>query len=222
MLVKDCMTRHPAMISPQAPAAEAQEIMSENKVRHLPVVGNGKKLVGLITRECLAMKPDTLGSLNVWEISRYLSNLTVKDVMLKLSEVHTIEANRTVERAARTLADYKIGCLPVLENGFVVGILSEVDLLRSYQEMLGLPTEGVRVTMRMPEKSKKKETGFARLITAVSDQDWGIMGIGSYPAPRRPGFWDVVLKIPNVTSAEVQEVLIQVEEQEIVDIRDVV
>ncbi len=222
MLVKDCMTRHPIMVSETAPAAKAQEIMMENKIRHLPVVGDGKRLQGLVTRQTLAMKPDTLSSLSVWEITRYLSNLSVKKVMLKTKEVYTIAPKKTVERAASIMEENKIGCLPVVEEGVVVGILSEVDLLRSYQEMLGLPTEGVRVTMRMPEKPKSPRSGFAALTTAVSDQGWGIMGVGSFPAPRRPGFWDVVLKIPGVELADVQAVLSQVPDQEIVDIREVV
>ena len=48
------------------------------------------------------------------------------------------------------------------------------------------------------------------------------MGIGSFPTPRHEGFYDVVLKIPNVTKEEVKAILSQVDEQEIVDIRDVV
>lgn len=53
MLVKNCMTRHPIMIAPEKLASEAQKIMAENNVRHLPVVGDGKRLLGLITRERL-------------------------------------------------------------------------------------------------------------------------------------------------------------------------
>ncbi|MFQ5419356.1 MAG: CBS domain-containing protein, partial [Anaerolineae bacterium] len=134
MLVKDCMTRHPIMIAPETLAAEAQKIMSENNVRHLPVVGDGKRLAGLITRERLSLKPDVLGSLNVWEITRFLSELTVEKVMLRAEHVHTIDPTRTVERAARMMTDYKVGCLPVTEDDVVVGIISEIDLLHSYQD----------------------------------------------------------------------------------------
>src|SRR5262245_51509025 len=98
MLVKDCMTRHPIMIPPSTFATEAQHIMTENHVRHLPVVGDGKKLLGLLTRNRLSIKPDTLSSLNVWEITRFLSNLTVEKIMLKADQVYTIEPHKTVER----------------------------------------------------------------------------------------------------------------------------
>lgn len=218
MLVKDCMTRHPIMIPPTMPAAEAQKILQESKIRHLPVVGSGKKLLGLVTRARLAIKPDIMGSLNVWEITRYLSNLTVKDIMLDVKEVHTIEPDRTIERAAQYVAEHKIGCLPVVEDGMVVGMLSEVDLLHAFQEMLGLPSQGVRVTMRMPNKQGE----FAKLMKVLSEQGWGVMGIGTFPSRRAEGMYDAVLKIPNVTKEQVREALSKVPEQEVVDVRDVV
>ncbi|MFQ5575509.1 MAG: CBS domain-containing protein [Anaerolineae bacterium] len=218
MLVKDCMTRHPIMIPPTMPAAEAQKIMAENKIRHLPVISDGKRLLGLITRQRLALKPDMLGSLNVWEITRHLSNLTVKKVMLPAKEVHTIVPDKTVERAARTMTDHKIGCLPVIDDEVVVGIITEADLLLSFQEMLGLHTEGVRVTVRQPDQVGEG----IKLIKAVSEQGWPIMGMAGCPAPRRPGYYDVVLKIAGVSLSQVQEVVSRVSEQEIVDIRTVV
>jgi acetoin utilization protein AcuB len=219
MLVKDCMTRHPIMIAPEIPATEAQKIMGENKVRHLPVVGDGKRLLGLITRQRLALKPDTLASLDIWEISRYLVNLTAEKVMVKRDDVYTIEPDRTVERAARMMSDHKIGCLPVIEDGdVVIGVLTEVDLLRSFQEMLGLPAEGVRVTVRMPNK----EGEFAKLTSTIAANGMGIMGIGSFPSPRRSGYYDMVLKIPEASVDKVQDVLSGIPDQEIVDIREVV
>ncbi|MEW5959488.1 MAG: CBS domain-containing protein [Chloroflexota bacterium] len=218
MLVKDCMTRHPVMIPPTTSAAEAERIMGENKIRHLPVVGDGKRLEGLVTRQRFTLKPDTMASLNVWEITRYLSNLKVKDIMLKANDVFTITPDRTIERAARVMTDHKVGCLPVIEEKVVVGMLSEVDLLRSFQEMLGLPAEGVRVTMRMPDR----EGEFAKLTDIIARHGLGIMGIGSFPSPRRPGFYDMVLKIPRATLDEIKSVLSQVPDQEIVDIREVV
>jgi acetoin utilization protein AcuB len=215
MLVKDCMTRHPVMISPTTKAAEAENVMTENMIRHLPVVGDGKRLEGLITRQSLAIKPDLLGSLNVWEITRYLANMTVKQVMVRAGEVITIGPDKTIERAARTMTESKVGCLPVIDEGVVVGIITEVDVMNAFQNMLGLPASGIRVTVRMPDKKGQ----FARLTSALSSNGWGIMGIGSFPSPRNPGFYDVVLKMPDVEADAVREALSQIPEQEIVDIR---
>jgi acetoin utilization protein AcuB len=219
MLVKERMTRHPIIIAPSTKAIEAQQIMAENNIRHLPVASDGKRLEGLVTRNRLSLKPDILGSLNMWEISRQLSNLTVKDVMVKRENVFTITANRTIERAAKMMADHKIGCLPVLDaDGMVEGIISEVDVLHSYQELMGLPAEGLRVTVRMPNKKGE----FAKLMRVLGENEWGVMGIGTYPTHRQEGMYDAVLKIPQVTADAVRTAFSQIEGQEVVDIRDVV
>jgi CBS domain-containing protein len=57
MLVKDYMTRHPLMAEPTTSIIEAQRYMGENNVRHLPVVGDGKRLLGLVTRQSLLVQP---------------------------------------------------------------------------------------------------------------------------------------------------------------------
>jgi acetoin utilization protein AcuB len=110
-----------------------------------------------------------------------------------------------------------IGCLPVIdEDGVVIGLITETDLLRSFEVMLGLPVPGVRVTIRMPNQWGE----FDKLMSVVGKQ-WGVMGIGTYPSPRKEGYYDTVLKIPNVELDAVQEILGRIPGQEIVDIRKV-
>ncbi|MDJ0752035.1 MAG: CBS domain-containing protein [Ardenticatenaceae bacterium] len=220
MLVKDCMTRHPIMIAPETLANEAQQIMTTNRVRHLPVVGDGKRLKGLVTAKSFALKSDSISSLNVWEISRRLANLRVKDVMVKKIDILTASANMTVERAAVMLNEARQSALVVLENpDIVVGILTEVDIMNALQLMLGLPTEGIRVTIRMPNRKGE----FQKINDFLNDKDWCVMGIGTYPSPRVEGdFYDMVLKLPDTTIEEVREGLGKIEDHQIIDIRDVV
>ena len=216
MLVKDYMTRHPIMIPPTMPAAEAQKIIVENKLRHLPVVGDGKRPLGLITRDRLRIPPAELGSLNVWEITRYLSNLTVKDVMVKERDLVTIGPEATVEEAAQAMAKDKIGCLPVVKDNVVVGIITETDMLVNLADLLGGYVSGVRITVRLPGKVG----GYAKIIGAISAQGWGMYATGSVPAPKREGYWDIVLKVRDVSAKDVVSVLEQVEACEIVDLRE--
>lgn len=217
MLVKDYMTRHPIMISPTTPAAEAQKLMIENKVRHLPVIGSGKRLLGLVTRERLRIPPADLGSLNVWEISRFLSDLTVGDVMVKGDDLITTGPDTTLEEAAQVMVENKIGCLPVLEEGIVVGVITETDMLVQLADLLGAYVPGVRVTVRMPDKVGEA----AKVTGAIASQGWGIYASGSHAAPKRPGYWDIVLKIQGGSKEEVIATLEQVEDQEIVDVREI-
>ena len=216
MLVKDCMTRHPIMISPSTAATEVQKVMVENDVRHLPIVVDGKRLVGLVTRQSLTLQTDQLGSLNVWEISRYLTNLTAEKIMTK--DVRTVDSNITAEQAAKMMMENKIGCLVVVEDGIVIGILSEVDLLYVFQQMLGLPEPGIRVTLRMPNRQGE----FAKLMGALGDNNIGVLAIGTYPTQKRAGYYDAILKTRNITAEKLREVFSQIPDHEIVDIRDVV
>ena len=215
MLVKDYMTRHPIMISPETPASEAQKIMTENDVRHLPVVGDGKRILGLVSRNRLRVPPTDLGSLNVWEISRILSDLKVKDVMVKKKELITIKPDKTLEEAAQLLIKNKIGSLPVLEDGIVVGIISEFDLLAELSNLLGGNVEGVRVTICMPNKIGE----FAKAYTAIAEKGWAIYASGGVPTPKKPDYWDQVIKIRNVSLEEIVPVLEAIEGQEVVDVR---
>src|SRR5262249_12142038 len=126
MLVKDYMTRHPIMIEPNRRVVEAQRLMGENNIRHLPVVADGKRLLGLVTRQRLAIRPEQLGSMDVWELTRYLADLTVSKVMIAGSELRTIGPNATIEEAADLMIANKISGVPVVEDGnIVVGIITE-------------------------------------------------------------------------------------------------
>jgi acetoin utilization protein AcuB len=216
MLVKDYMTRHPIMVPPSMPAAEAQKIMVENKVRHLPVVGDGKRPLGLVSRQRLRIPPAELGSLNVWEITRFLADLTVKDVMVKGSDMLTIEPEATMEDAAQIMAEKKIGCLPVVEKNVVVGVITETDMLVELADLLGAGVPGTRITVRLPGRVG----GYAKIITAISNRGWGMYATGSVPAPKREGYWDIVLKIRDVSPEEVVSALEEVEACEIMDVRE--
>ncbi|MEJ2485700.1 MAG: CBS domain-containing protein [Anaerolineales bacterium] len=218
MLVRDYMTKHPIMISPEALVTKAQQIIVENKVRHLPVVTDGKRLVGLVTRNRLNIPPSDLTSFNVWEISRILSKLKVKDVMVKQEDLVTIHQEAVIEDAAAIMCRNKIGCLPVVdEDGIVIGIISEIDLLAELSSILGGGVKGVRVTIRVPDKVGE----FAKVTTAIASKGWGIYSSGGVPAPKTPDYWDMVLKVRNVTIDELAEVLKKIEGQEIRDIREI-
>jgi acetoin utilization protein AcuB len=139
--------------------------------------------------------------------------------MVKARDVTTITADRTIERASQIMAEKKIGCMPVVEDEtVVVGIVTETDMLRSFQEMLGLPSPGVRVTVRMPDRQGE----FARLIAVLAEHHWGVMGVGTFPSRRHPGFYDAVLKIPDATIEQVRDTLSAIPDQEVVDVRTAV
>lgn len=215
MLVRDCMTRHPIMITPTTPAAEAHRLMATNTIRHLPVVGDGKRLLGMVTEESLRLPPEQLGSLNVWEIGRMLNNLSVKRMMVPAKSVATVSPDETAEKAARLMNEKRITGMPVIEDGVVTGIVTDTDLLDVLAEMLAFSADGVRVTVRMVDRPGE----FVKLIAALAKHEIGVMGIGTYPSPKREGYYDCVIKTVGGTAETVKAALEGVSDQQITDIR---
>ncbi len=215
MFVKDYMTRHPVMVEPEISIVEAQGIMAETHVRHLPVVKKGKQLVGLVTRERMRIPPTELTSLNVWEITRFLSDMTVADVMVKRENVITTEPDVALEEAAQIMIGNKIGSLPVLEEGVVIGIITEIDMMAQLTALLGGTVPGVRATVRMPNRKGE----LAKVSGAISEQGWGIYASGGVPTPKDPDHWDCVIKVRDVPKEDLRAVLAKIEGQEIIDLR---
>lgn len=215
MFVRDYMTRHPVMAEPSMSIVEAQGIMAEMQVRHLPVVETGKRLVGLVTRQTMRIPPTELASLNVWEITRFLSNLKLQDVMVKRANVVTTQPDVALEEAAQTMIANKVGCLPVLEDDVVIGIITEIDMMAQLADLLGGNVPGVRATIRMPNKKGE----LAKVTGAISSQGWGIYASGGVRTPKDPDHWDCVLKVRDVPKEDLLAVLKTIEGQEVIDVR---
>ena len=128
--VRDLMTISCVTAPPTMPVLEARQLMLEKRIRHL-LVTDGPKLVGIVTdRDIRLNLPSPATGLSVWEINYLLARMTVAAVMSK--SVVTLESGRDATEAAQLLLDHKIGALPVVDGGDLVGIITETDLLRAF------------------------------------------------------------------------------------------
>jgi acetoin utilization protein AcuB len=127
-LVKDWMTCDPVTITSQTTLPEAHRLMKEQSIRHLPVVDNGK-LVGIVTRgDIRAAEPSDVTSLSVFELHYLLAKLSAKQFMTR--DPVTVMPLTTIDHAAQIMLENKIGGLPVIERGKLVGIITESDIFR--------------------------------------------------------------------------------------------
>jgi acetoin utilization protein AcuB len=134
--VRDWMTRRVVSIRPDARLGEAAALMRTRKIRHLPVVERGGRLVGVVTARDLRQAlfapsvRDGLENLRV-----VLDSLAVRDVMTR--GVISVRAATSIREAARLMHERKVGALPVVERDRLVGLLTESDILDGFHRVLG-------------------------------------------------------------------------------------
>jgi acetoin utilization protein AcuB len=134
MQVKNQMSRKVVTIPPPTSILRAMEVMRENSIRHLPVV-NGEDLVGLVTE----------GDLRQASILSMVDKVSIEDVMIK--KPFTISPEASIEEAAKIIYLHKIGGLPVVKGMKLVGIITIVDLLESFIQLLGILKSSSRIDL---------------------------------------------------------------------------
>ncbi len=151
MLVGKRMTHPVITISPEIPIIDALDLMKKEHIRRLPVIKDGG-LVGIVSdKDLMNASPSGATSLSMWELNYLVSKIKVKEIMV--TQVLTVVENDTIEKAARIMADNKIGGLPVMRGEDLVGIITETDLFKLFIEMMGTRQKGVRVTTIVPNQS---------------------------------------------------------------------
>ncbi|GIW31933.1 MAG: hypothetical protein KatS3mg071_2107 [Meiothermus sp.] len=130
MLVKDFMTPDPQVVTPDVAVPEAAQIMKKGGFRRLPVVEEGR-LVGIVTdRDLKEAMPSDATSLSIWEINYLISRLSVGEIMTR--DPITVADTLPLQAAAKLMLEHKVGGLPVVHEGKLVGIVTVTDVLRAF------------------------------------------------------------------------------------------
>jgi acetoin utilization protein AcuB len=146
LLVKDSMTREVAVISPEASAADALALCREKRIRHLPVAEGGR-LVGIVSDRDLRSATPAPGDPGRAEA---LHRIRTSDVMTR--GVITTHPDDPIEEAAERMREKKIGCLPVVEDDSLVGIITSSDVLEALVRLMGTHEPGSRLEVSMPDR----------------------------------------------------------------------
>jgi acetoin utilization protein AcuB len=150
MFVSDWMARKVFTVSPDDSIAEAAKLAKEKGIKHLPVV-QGEKLKGILSdRDIKEYVPSKATSLDVYELHYLLAKTKVKEVMK--TKVYTTAPDTPIEEAAMLMRDQKIGCLPVIENNKVVGIISDRDIFKVLVDITGVRHGGHRVSVMVEDR----------------------------------------------------------------------
>lgn len=214
MLVKHRMTKNPITVKPDLPIAEALEWMRREKIRHFPVVDKKDKLVGIVARDdLLYASPSPVTSLSMWEVTYLMSQVTVAEAMTK--DVITVSEDTPLEEAARILFDEKIGSLPVMRDGMLVGIITESDLFEAFLELFGGHERGVRLTVLAPYY----KGSLADISTKITEAGGLILALNVFEGAD-PSNWGCTLKVTDIEKDELLEVVEPLIE-EVLDVREI-
>jgi acetoin utilization protein AcuB len=146
LLVEDSMTREVTTLVPEATAEEALGLSRRRRVRHFPVVDDGT-LVGVVSDRDLRSATPVLGDPGR---AAALKEILVSQVMSR--EPVTADPRDPIELAANVMRERHIGCLPVVETGRLVGIITASDVMEALVYLVGAHEPGSRMEISVPDR----------------------------------------------------------------------
>jgi acetoin utilization protein AcuB len=166
-------------LSPDNTLLKAMNLVQQKGIRYLPVV-DGKKVVGMVTEHDVRKAGSSdASSLSIYELNYLLDKVKVSKFMTK--KVITVLPQEPIEVAAKKIYDHKIGALPVVEKGELVGLITSSDILEFFIEVLGINEPSVRVELELENR-----TG-ALADAAKILKDLGLYLVSVITLPRQEG-----------------------------------
>lgn len=157
MLVRECMTPHPIKVHPESDPLAALGLCKSARIRRLPVVDAEDHVVGVVTRNMLEQFLAKAPSPGVMKRQHSIEQVMVSPAL-------SVAPDYPLEEAARLMVIHKIGSLPVVEEGKLIGIITETDIFKQFVEILGGQTAASRLTVRVPDTPGS----LAKVVNAVA------------------------------------------------------
>lgn len=169
-------------------------------------------MMGIISdKDLIHAAPSDATSLSVWEINYLVSRIHVKDVMT--TNVLSVTEDTPIEEAARIMADNKIGGLPVMSDGGVVGLITETDLFKILLELMGAREKGVRVTVVVPDRPGE----LSELTQAIARAGGSFVALGQFCGEDTTNRI-VTFKVTGISEAQARDAVTPVVDR-VVDVR---
>jgi len=190
MFVREHMTTSPISVSQGMPILEALNLMKKQKIRHLPVVEKDR-LIGLVSeRTLLTVSPSPATTLSVFEINYLMSKMVIKEVMIKQPIV--ISPAASIEEAALLMREHKIGCLPVVEDDRLVGIITQTDVFEAMIKIFGLRRAGTRLVVETGDRVG----ALADILSVVREHKMNVIGVACLEKDDRK--FEIMLRLSTV------------------------
>ena len=213
MLVGERMSQPVITIPPDMSMFDALNLMKKEHIRRLPVVDKKGNLIGMVSEnDLLHASPSDATSLSIWEVTYLVSKIQIKRIMAK--EVIMVTKDTPLEEAARIMADNKIGGVPVVQEGKVIGIITETDLFKIFLELLGAREKGVRLAALI----KYTPGQLANITKIIFELGGNIIALGTFLGESSENR-EITMKVSGINSDTLRKSLDPYVEK-IIDIRE--
>jgi acetoin utilization protein AcuB len=176
MNVAKRMKCNPVFVDEGDSMKKAMDLLKEHEIRHLPVLKDGERLVGILSeRDIKQASPSPATALEIREIYYLLDKVKVKQIMTR--RPYTVSSSAPIEEAALIIREKKIGCLPVVDDGKLVGILTETDIIDSFIEAMGVNGPGYRIEIALANRPGM----LFEVLKLLKDFDVNIVSVATSP-----------------------------------------
>jgi acetoin utilization protein AcuB len=148
MKVEEIMKTDVITLIPDDTIATAVETMKTQKIRHIPIVDEDRKVIGIISdRDIKDASP------SIFHRDEHLDAFQMPLKTIMKTEVITGHPFDFVEEIAALFYEHRIGCLPIIKEGKLVGIVTETDLLHTFVQLTGAHQPGSHIEVKVPNRS---------------------------------------------------------------------
>lgn len=200
MLVEQIMNSAPYTLTKEHTIRDAMKLMREKKIRHIPIITAQREVIGVVTQRDLK---EALPSSLEPNKREHLLDVTVDQFMVKNPIMaHPLD---TVEDLALTFYDTKVGCLPVISNGELVGIVTTTDLLYTYVELTGAHQPGSKIEIRIEDVPGT----LAHITQIMASTNTNVQSVLVYPDEKSENHRVLSIRVQTVNPIELIEALLK-------------
>lgn len=200
MLVEQIMNATPHTLTKDSTIRDAMTLMREQKIRHIPIITTNREVIGVVTQRDLK---EALPSSLEPDEREHLLDVTVERFMIKNPIMaHPLD---TVEDLALTFYDTKVGCLPVISNGELVGIVTTTDLLYTYVELTGAHQPGSKIEIRIEDVPGT----LAGITQIMANTNTNVQSVLVYPDELSKNHRVLSIRVQTVNPIELIEALLK-------------
>ncbi|WP_077621239.1 acetoin utilization AcuB family protein [Sediminibacillus massiliensis] len=196
MLVEEIMKTEVITLPPEASIQQALKLLTENKIRHIPIVDNENKVIGIVSdRDVRDASP------SIFHQDTDSGELQNKIATIMSQPVITVHPLDFVEETAAIFYEHEFACVPVVRNNVLVGLVTEKDMLYTLIQLTGTNVQSSQIEVKVPHRA-----GILPEVAGIfGKRKVNISSVLVYPYKNDPNYKILVFRIQTMNPLPIIE-----------------